>query len=142
MSERQPHIGFNPGAGLLAIVLPGLGHCATGQWKRGSLIFLGVMGLFMGGMLIGGIDVIDRTHDKWWFVLQAGVGPTAFVTDSIHDKWFRGDPARQSIGHVNEIGSLYAGMAGLINLIAIIDAAWPTVRPVRRRGDGVGSAAP
>ena len=122
-----PRTTFDPLGGLTAIVLPGLGHALTGHWKRGGLIFLGVMGLFLGGIFIGGIDVIDRKNDFWWFVLQAGVGPLAFVADSIHQNLVSqgADPMRQSLGHVNEVGSLFAGMAGLVNLIAIIDAAWP-----------------
>jgi len=130
---------FQPLAGLMAVVFPGLGHGVLGDWKRAGLICLGVMGLFLGGMLIGGIDVIDRRDDKWWFVLQAGVGPTAFLTNYVHQKHVRtngeSDPANQSLGRVNEVGSLYAGMAGLLNLIAIIDASWHAPASRRRRDE-------
>ena len=126
---------FEPLGGLLALLLPGLGHLLMGRAKRGGLIFLGVMGLFLGGVLIGGIDVIDRQRDFWWFVLQAGVGPLAFVADSLHQSRFANDPMMQSLGRVNEVGSLYAGLAGLVNLIAVIDAAWPAVLSTRRTSD-------
>lgn len=146
-SNPQNEETFQPLAGLMAIVFPGLGHGVLGDWKRAGLICLGVMGLFLGGMLIGGIDVVDRRDDKWWFVLQAGVGPTAFLTNSIHQNRVRvngeSDPSNQSLGRVNEVGSLYAGMAGLLNLIAIIDATWHAPASRRRRDDrrsGGGSA--
>lgn len=131
---------FKPLGGLLALLLPGLGHVVLGRAKRGGLIFVGVMGLFLGGMLIGGIDVIDRQRDFWWFVLQAGVGPLAYVVDSLHQSRFASDPLMQSLGRVNEVGSLYAGLAGLVNLIAVIDAAWPEVLSERRSGDRRGEA--
>ncbi len=121
-------------------MLPGLGHVFLGRAKRGGLIFLGVMGLFLGGMLIGGIDVIDRQRDFWWFVLQAGVGPIAYVADSLHQSRFTNDPLMQSLGRVNEVGSLYTGLAGLVNLIAIIDATWPAVLTERRASDGQNEA--
>lgn len=138
-----PRTSFDPLGGLAAIALPGLGHVITGEWRRGGLIFLGVMGLFLGGMLIGGIDVIDRKNDFWWFVLQAGIGPIAFIVDSIHQSMVSGgvDPLRQSLGRVNEVGSLYAGMAGLVNLIAIIDAAWPAEDEPERRAPAGAEAS-
>lgn len=37
-------------------------------------------------------------------------------------------PNRKSIGKVNELGTLFAAIAGMMNLIAIIDAAYPTTR--------------
>jgi hypothetical protein len=120
------------------------------------------MGLFLGGLLIGGIDVIDRTEDKWWFVLQAGVGPTAFVVNAVHQNVYKLEfrhgggsvrrsglpdpkanpggaeaPARKSLGKVNEVGSLYTALAGMLNLIAIIDASGRrAAKPDRRAGAG------
>lgn len=146
---------------LLAAVLPGLGHAYAGEVRRAAMIFVGIMGLFFGGMLIGGIDVVDRAEDKWWFVLQAGVGPTAFAVNSFHQNSLKMEfregsrvvrrsgkpdasenpggkpaPATKSLGRVNEVGSLYAALAGMLNLIAIIDAAWRKPASARRRAEG------
>jgi hypothetical protein len=160
MSNR-PDLEFQPVAGLLAVVLPGLGHAYLGHVKRGVLAFAGVMGLFLGGIFIGGIDAVDRREDFWWFVLQAGVGPVAFATDAVHQNYFKVEvrqggqnirrsghpdpamnggkpaPSKKSLGLVNEAGSLYAAMAGMLNMIVIIDALWHA--PARRRRDGEGS---
>lgn len=164
MTHRK-ELHFQPVAGILACILPGLGHCFLGEAKRGVFVFIGVAGLFFGGMLVGGIDVIDRKEDKWWFLLQAGAGPMAFAIDSIHQNSFKveareggrsvrrsglpeasrnpgGEPARsrKSLGKVNEVGSLAAAMGGMMNMIAIIDALWyPPIR--RRRGSGGGSGS-
>lgn len=159
MTARHSDETFQPVALLLACALPGLGHAFLGDVKRGVLIFTSILGLFCGGILIGGVDVIDRTEDKWWFILQAGVGPTAFAVDSLHQNLFKievrtprgtmrrsaspvaaenpdGKPpmAKKSLGRVNEVGSLYAAMAGMLNLIAIIDVSWRSVRPRMPRG--------
>lgn len=147
--SREQHGKFQILAFILAIQLPGLGHCYLGHVRRGLMVLAGVMGLFLGGMLIGGIDAVDRSEDKWWFVLQAGVGPTAFVVDSIHQNVFKVDAreggrtvrrsalpdptmnpggasarSTKSLGRVNEVGSLYVAMAGMLNMIAVLDAAW------------------
>ncbi|MEC9372482.1 MAG: DUF6677 family protein [Planctomycetota bacterium] len=148
MADTSTRETFQPGAGALAFLIPGLGHIALGEAKRGFMIMIGVFGLFIGGMLIGGIDVIDSREDRWWFVGQAFVGPAAFGVDWIHQnrlkagdppptagaEWFETNEPRRikSLGHVNEIGSLYATIAGMLNAICIIDAGWHAPRRRRR----------
>lgn len=158
-------LGFNPVAGIAAILFPGAGHAVRGEWGRGGLIALGILGLFFGGILIGGIDVVDRQEDGVWFIGQALVGPVAFGTDYVHRQYFkvkltvdeplRGlrkgdlrsadptegrDPATgapvanqpppniKSISKVNELGTLFATIAGMLNVMVILDAAFPASR--------------
>jgi hypothetical protein len=148
MAERTTHEEFQPAAAVLAALVPGLGHAYLGEPRRGMLIAGGVLGMFLGGLVIGGIDVVDRKEDFWWFVGQSPVGPLAFAVDWVHQnrlkqhdppahagkEWFEHNtPSRtKSLGHLNEIGSLYATIAGMMNLVCIIDAAWHA--PRRRRG--------
>jgi hypothetical protein len=155
---------FRPASLVAAIVLPGLGHFIGGERLRGVLIAVGVLGLFFGGMLIGGIDVVDSREDRVWFFGQALVGPTAFAVDWAHQTRFKViDPATKqlrtaypgegrdanglavaggtppnikSINKVNDIGTLYATIAGMLNLICILDAGWP---PRRRHNPAVPS---
>ena len=50
------------------------------------------------------------------------------------DRYEEGDPEvtrrlhRKSLGHVNEMGTLYCALAGLMNLVAILDALQPPNR--------------
>ena len=84
----------------------------------------GVLFLFLGGILIGGVDVVDRRNDKLWFFAQAVCGPIAFATDLLNQKFLNSDDdviRRKSISHVNEIGTLFAALAGLMNLVVILD---------------------
>jgi len=147
--ERQSET-FQPVAGVLAFLLPGLGHAFLGEPRRAVLIGAGVLGLFLGGLLIGGVDVVDSREDRWWFIGQAPVGPIAFLVDWVHQSqlkvddpppaaeadYFQGQtPIRvKSLAHANEIGSLFATIAGMLNAIAIIDAAWhASPGAIRRR---------
>ncbi len=129
---------FKPLAGLCACILPGLGHIILGQKKRGFLIMAAVLSLFTLGILVGGIGVVE--HDttpgpngkyNWkanlWFYGQAFNGPITFVVDNVRSN-LEGqyDP---SIGRANEIGTLYCAMAGLLNLLVIINALCVTPYP-------------
>jgi len=151
---------FHPLAAVAALILPGAGHALLGEVKRGVLIGTGVLGLFFGGILIGGIDVVDQREDFIWFVGQAMVGPIAFGVDSLYQHrykawgperayragnpgevrimgvnpengrpapvWITGPPgsmppSSKSLAKVNEIGTLYATLAGMLNVIAVLD---------------------
>lgn len=85
----HPPVVVRPIAGVLALVLPGLGHLYLGQIRRGQYIALGILSLFLGGLLIGGIDAIDSREDRLWFLGQACVGPLAFVVDHLHQNNFK-----------------------------------------------------
>jgi hypothetical protein len=146
-NRREPD-RLQPVALVLAILLPGAGHAYLGERKRGVCIGAGVLGLFLGGLLIGGVDAVDRKEDFWWFTAQAGVGPVAFGVDAIHQSLKVTDERTgqkrsphpdedgaytKSLGKINEIGALYAALAGLLNVIAVIDAGWRPDRSVRVR---------
>jgi len=136
-------------AGILSFVAPGLGHAALGQTKRAALIAVGILGLFFSGLLIGGVDAVDSKNDPWWFVGQALVGPPVFAADWVNRSLSANDPAstadegwrdakqpsrEKSFAHSNEMGMLFITIAGMLNLIAIIDAFWnqPAVQKDRR----------
>lgn len=134
--HHKPEEKLLPHAAILAYLVPGLGHLYLGERKRAIFIFSGVMGLYLAGILIGGIDVIDRVEDMWWFVLQAGVGPIAWATDWLHQSLLKppsGPDLTKSLGRVNEVGSLYTAMAGMLNAIALLDALWHPVKTRERR---------
>ncbi len=133
MSRTGPDETVQPVAGVLAFLVPGMGHLWLGETKRGILIGAGILGLFLGGLLIGGIDVVDRRSDKWWFFLQAGNGPVAFVTEAVNARMTASsvnNTPREvvAIGRVREAGILYGALSGMLNLLVIIDAAWHTPR--------------
>lgn len=95
-APRSPE-PLQPLAGVLGLVLPGLGHAFLGHTRRGLLIFTGVMGLFASGLLIGGIDSVDRREDFIWFLGQGLVGPTAFAVDYAHQHHFKVADARKVV---------------------------------------------
>ncbi len=144
---------FTPLAAILAWVWPGAGHIYLGERRRGLLVMFGVLFLFLGGVLVGGVDSVDRKEDRLWFLAQVLCGPIAIAVDGVNqavlkplppdwlERYQAADPAmtqqlrRKGLGHVNEMGTLYSALAGLMNLVAILDALHPTHRrnEMRRR---------
>jgi len=165
-TQHADRTEMDPLAGILAVLFPGAGHWYQGQVRRALLVAGGVLGLFAGGLLIGGIDVVDSRQDRLWFFGQVLVGPVALGTDYLHQhhvkaldpttrqprspkpgevvdpssgEWITGPagsvaPSSKSLGKMNEIGTLYCTVAGMLNLIVIIDAAFPSVGRSRRGG--------
>ncbi|MFA6045747.1 MAG: DUF6677 family protein [Phycisphaerales bacterium] len=148
---------FRPLGLVAACVLPGLGHIVNGETKRGLCIGAGVLGLFFSGLLIGGIDTIDSREDRVWFFGQALVGPLSFVIDYAHQTHFKvidpqtkqlrsaypgegRDPKNgyavtpgmppniKSISKMNELGTLFSTVAGMLNFIVVLDAGFPSRR--------------
>ncbi len=103
---------------------------------------LGVLFLFVSGVLIGGFDAVDRERDRLWFLAQALCGPVAFGADFINQHHIKQLPDEEqlrttSLGHVNEMGTLFAALAGLMNLVVILDVIHHEPRkPTERRAGG------
>jgi len=116
---------------LLAWLLPGLGHWWLGERRRARILAAAIGGLFVGGLLIGGIDVVDMRDDAYWFYGQSFAGPLAVAVGVLHHRLDRqgppepddAPPYRKSIGRVNELGTLWCTLAGVLNLLAIFDAS-------------------
>lgn len=131
----------------LAWALPGLGHWWLGERRRALLAGGTVLGLFFGGLFIGGLDSVDQREDGPWFLAQAWNGPIAFLADFGNEELLKkpgrfgellpspapstpGAPPAEvrisslkGVGVVNDIGTLYIALGGLMNIIVMLDAA-------------------
>jgi hypothetical protein len=111
--------------------VPGSGYWLIGQRGRALTTGITIIVLFILGLLIGGVRVVDvpagvltspvnAVSQKPWFVGQILAGPITLIASSIG----REDSYFASHSRVNEIGTLYTAVAGMLNLLAIIDAAY------------------
>ena len=152
--RNNQQIGLNVVAALCAWLVPGLGHVVIGEKARGVLVFAGIAFMWVCGILIGGIDAVDRKEDPLWFAAQVCSGPIAFGIDGMNSALLKtgrvgelvdspaisrnAAPVKVSsykgIAQVNEYGILFTGLAGLMNLVAIVDAS--TRRSSERRSEG------
>lgn len=114
-----------PIAGLLSWILPGAGHAFLGDLNRGIIVFVTIATTFWGGIAIGGVrTTIDPQRQKLWFMAQICNGSHAIVAGA----WAHGTREGLSAGQLAhsewkslEIGLVYTGVAGLLNLLVIMD---------------------
>ena len=123
-----------------AWLFPGLGYFLLGERKRAAVLAVSICLLWLLGILIGGVGVVDREQHPAWFLGQMLMAPSLAV-DYYHRqiKPDSDDPTvvdpeqgyEPSYGHVREQGILYTALAGLLNLLTMIDVVYRA--PVRER---------
>ncbi len=101
-------------AGLL---IPGGGQLVVGRPGKALLFLITLGALFVGGLWMTSFTAIDIERHRLWLVAQAGIaGPSYLAWHLTHATI---EPA---IGRWVEIGQLYVGVAGILNLVAVTDA--------------------
>ena len=128
-------------AGLLGWIVPGLGHIFIGDRVRGTICLAAIVLTFWTGVAIGGVrGTIDPRERSLWFIAQVCTGVNAGVAYTI----------RQSVAPIGrrhvampppswvsaEIGVHYTGVAGLLNILVILDAM---ARSERRNHRGLST---
>lgn len=138
-STAQWHVS----AAVATWLVPGLGHYLLGQRRRGIILAVSISLLWLGGLAIGGISSVDRTAHPAWFLGQMLVAPSVVVEyyhtrlrSAGRDEPVPGEsPAyAPSFARTNEQGVLYTAVAGMLNLLAIIDVLYRDPRDPRHRG--------
>jgi hypothetical protein len=168
-SENRNNVPSPPVVAVAAWALPGLGYWLIGHRARGLTIGITVLLMFVAGLLIAGIRVIDvpgfndqgervlldksgntvpngleapgewalrkrpfyEIANKPWFVAQVLLGPITLVSAdlSLHAAERRNpgsiySKVSKSHARLWEIGTLYTAIAGMLNLLAIIDSSY------------------
>jgi hypothetical protein len=128
-------------AGLLAWLIPGAGHFFLGSRGLGAVFFLAISLPFFVGAAIGGVkDSINPRTNGWLFCAEIFVGSyTAvgyFVSNSLPDIPPNQPSPYASYYPGSDVAQIYLATAGLLNLLAILDAVAraaqngvPTFRP-------------
>jgi len=135
----SPPAVWNFPAAVAAWLIPGMGHILAGHAKRGTILLVCIGGLYLVGLLVGGISVVhSRNADgtlRPWYLGQALIAPSLAVEythDNLRARTEGADPSpydediafSPAYGRAAEVGTLYTALAGLLNLLAIIDIAY------------------
>lgn len=125
---------WHPLAALAGWFVPGLGHACLGERRRAVILAVTIGLLWLGGLLIGGLSVFDRALHPAWFLGQMLVAPSVAVDYAIQTQVktrYPHPPApgsdnfyEPSYGRVHEQGVLYTALAGLLNLLAVLDVLY------------------
>ncbi|HAL44751.1 MAG: hypothetical protein A2Y12_00740 [Planctomycetes bacterium GWF2_42_9] len=105
-------------AAVLAWWIPGAGHLLIGGKKRGIIIFISLVLAFVFGIFIGSIGVIDFKSP--WFYAQILFSPITAYLGYLGSNVFH----LSSYGRPCEIGEIYTGIAGMMNLLCIVNAVY------------------
>ncbi len=140
MSRPDAHSPIHiPLTGLLAWIVPGLGHLFIGERTRGLIFMVTISATFWAGIAIGGAgSTIDPQHRKLWFTAQLLTGGQSLVAVALHQKAIAPYPPSSKppvIGHwlSIDVGTHYTGVAGLLNLLVILDAIFSADTATRKR---------
>jgi hypothetical protein len=117
--SKGNHAAFLLTVGILAWLVPGAGHLAIKQNKHAIIIFLTIALTFCMGLYIGSVAIINPIDAKPWFAAQVMNSPAVAVLwrlCRITDYGVYGRPS--------EIGQIYTSIAGLLNLLCIVNAVY------------------
>ena len=104
---------------MLGWLIPGAGHLVIKEVKRAVIIFVTITLLFVTGVFIGSIGIIDPVTAKLWYMAQLMVSPVVFLLANIAKSG-----AYEVYGHPQDIGQIYTAVAGLLNLLCILSAVY------------------
>jgi hypothetical protein len=109
-------------AGLLAWVVPGAGHFFLGHRGLAWVFFAAITFPYVTGAALGGIKTsINPRDNQWLFLAELGVGSYTMVgwaaSRALPDR-----PEYISYYPANDVAQIYLAVAGLLNLLAILDA--------------------
>jgi hypothetical protein len=105
--------------GLAAWIIPGAGHYLLRERKRGILIFIVITTLFVMGLYIGSIGAVDWVTGRIWFYAQILFSPAVGIIANVTKHG--GYPV---YGRPCDIGQIYTGIAGMLNLLCILSAVY------------------
>jgi hypothetical protein len=108
---------------LLAWVIPGGGHFLLGKRGRGVLILISVSLMFFFGLAMGGAMFKPESGDLLTTLINYG----GFVGDLASGALYvvsvmLGYDQPDTAGHVHDYGTKFLVTAGLLNILAMVDA--------------------
>ena len=119
--SREAHFLFLLFVGLAGWLIPGGGHWVLGKKLHAIIIFVSIVLAFCIGIYIGSVGVINPVGARPWYVAQTMNSPVVIALGRITTS---GD--YRVYGRPNEIGQIYTSIAGLLNLLCIVNAVYLT----------------
>ncbi len=103
--------------------IPGLGHWLIGRKKHAKIFAGGIYALFFMGLLLGGLPALNRPRQSLWDYAQYMAGWPAVVGDLAKTHYYP-PPSHHPPGFaplVQEVATAYCGLAGMLNLLVLVD---------------------
>jgi len=117
--SKENHFVLLLTVGLVGWLVPGAGHFMIKERTRAIIIFTAIVLTFAIGLYIGSIAVVNPVTGKLAYVAQIMNSPAVAAIGRITKQ---GQYA--VFGKPNEIGQIYTSIAGLLNLLCIVNAVY------------------
>lgn len=105
-------------AAILGWVIPGAGYAVIKDYKRAVILFVVITGLFLIGLYVGSVAVIDTINTRAWFYAQILFSPAVELIAR-----YTASERLVVYGRPADIGQLYTALAGILNLVCILKSA-------------------
>ncbi len=123
--------------GLMAWAIPGGGYVLLGQFRRALVVSITILLTLGAGLYVGSIGVIDSIGAKPWYFAQVMNTPAIILLGN-HVAQANSEAAQVAVqsgfsgplggypvfGRANEMGQIYTSIAGLLNLLCIVNAVY------------------
>jgi len=130
-SWKENHTVYLVVVGVAAWLVPGGGHFLLNERRRAAIIFVAVVLTFLTGLYVGSIGVVDPIGAKPWYAAQIMNTPAvallgSHVAKAQEQAKQQGDRdlAYPVYGRAAEVGQIYTSIAGLLNLLCIVNAIY------------------
>jgi hypothetical protein len=128
-NNSTDHSFFLVIVGLISWIIPGAGHFIIKERKRAAVIFVTITGIFLTGLHIGSVGIIDSQGGRAWYIAQVMTSPLVFIPAGITKRSKNSDDPLERhkydvFGHPESIGQIYTSIAGLLNLLCILSAVY------------------
>jgi len=122
-SEVSPPLGVWAPAVALAWLVPGGGHFLLKRPGRGALLSLSVVAMFLFGLMMRGAMFQPQSGDLLTTIIYTGgfVGDVCSGMLYLLAVWL-GYAQPDMAGHVHDYGTKFLVAAGLLNVLAMVDA--------------------
>ena len=101
---------------LLGWLVPGLGHVFQGRKLRGAIVFVTLAGLVVFGTLLADGSNLSRERHYYYWGGQFMAGLPGLLAETLSS----GEPLSRHVRY-GEAGLVIASVAGLLNILAMID---------------------
>jgi hypothetical protein len=122
---KQPAAPVGAWAPAVALgwLVPGGGHLLLKRTGRGFLLMLSVTGMFLCGLMMRGTMFTPQTGDLLTTLINTGgfIGNVASGILYLLSTWL-GYNQPDMAGHVHDYGTKFLVTAGLLNILAMVDA--------------------
>lgn len=118
-SWKENHALYLIVVGAMAWLVPGGGHYLLNEKRRAVVIFVMIVLTFLVGLYVGSIGVIDSVNAKPWYAAQVMNSPVVMILGRV-----AATGNYPVYGRASEIGQIYTSVAGLLNLLCIVNAVY------------------